>query len=129
MKHKISTYIIITILSFIGLGSLLIIPSYAATIDCGDNTIPQSVRDAAGCDNSSSNALPTVVQNLLNVVIGITGIIAVIFIIIGGVQYMTSTGDAGKITKAKNTILYAVIGLVVVILAFAIVNFVIANVK
>ena len=69
------------------------------------------------------------VTGILNVAIGALGIVAVIVIIIGGVQYMTSTGDAGKVKKAKDTILYGVIGLVVVILAFAIVNFVIANVN
>lgn len=65
---------------------------------------------------------------IINVVIGALGIVAVIVIILGGVQYMTSTGDAGKVKKAKDTILYGVIGLVVCVLAFAIVNFVIVNV-
>lgn len=68
------------------------------------------------------------VTNILNAVIGVLGIVAVIVIIIGGVTYMTSSGDAGKVKKAKDTILYGVIGLVVVALAFAIVNFVIKNV-
>ena len=48
--------------------------------------------------------------------------------IIGGVQYMTSAGDTQKVTKAKNTILYGLIGLVICVLAFAIVNFVITNI-
>ena len=68
------------------------------------------------------------VTNILNAVIGVLGIIAVVVIIIGGVTYMTSSGDAGKVKKAKDTILYGVIGLVVVALAFAIVNFVIGNI-
>lgn len=68
------------------------------------------------------------ITNILNAVIGVLGIVAVIVIIIGGVTYMTSSGDAGKVKKAKDTILYGVIGLVVVALAFAIVNFVIKNV-
>ncbi len=68
------------------------------------------------------------VTNILNAVIGALGIVAVIVIIIGGVTYMTSTGDAGKVKKAKDTILYGVIGLVVVALAFAIVNFVISGI-
>lgn len=72
--------------------------------------------------------LQTSVTNILNAVIGVLGIVAVIVIIIGGVTYMTSSGDAGKVKKAKDTILYGVIGLVVVALAFAIVNFVIANI-
>ena len=68
------------------------------------------------------------VTAIINVVIGVLGIVAVIVIILGGVQYMTSTGDAGKVKKAKDTILYGVIGLVVCVLAFAIVNFVIMNI-
>ena len=45
-------------------------------------------------------------------------------IIYGGIQYTTSAGDSGKVTNAKNTILYAIVGLIVSILAYAIVNFV-----
>lgn len=65
------------------------------------------------------------IQTIINAIIGILGIVAVIVIILGGVQYMTSTGDAGKVKKAKDTILYGVIGLVICALAAAIVNFVI----
>ncbi|MBR3230819.1 hypothetical protein IKF73_02225 [Candidatus Saccharibacteria bacterium] len=69
------------------------------------------------------------VLNIINAIVGVLGIVAVIVIILGGIQYMTSTGDANKVKKAKDTILYGVIGLIVVILAFAIVNFIIANVN
>ncbi len=68
------------------------------------------------------------VQNIVNVIIGVLGIIAVVVIIYGGVQYMTSAGDAGKVKKAKDTILYGVIGLSISVLAFAIVNFIIGNI-
>ena len=68
------------------------------------------------------------VTNILNAVIGVLAIVAVVVIVIGGVGYMTSTGDAGKVKKAKDTILYGVIGLVICALAAAIVNFVIANI-
>jgi hypothetical protein len=50
-------------------------------------------------------------------------------IILGALRYVISAGDASKITQAKNTILYAVIGLVVALLAFAIVNFVLTSFK
>jgi hypothetical protein len=50
--------------------------------------------------------------------------VAVVMIILGGVSYATSQGDASKVKKGKDTILYGIIGLVVAILAFAIVNFV-----
>ena len=68
------------------------------------------------------------VINIINGVIGILGFACVVVMIIGGVQYMTSAGDTGKVTKAKNTILYGLIGLVICVLAFAIVNFVIQNI-
>ncbi len=68
------------------------------------------------------------VTTILNAVIGVLGLVAVVVIIIGGINYMTSAGDAGKVKTAKNTILYGVIGLVIVVLAFAIVNFVIGTI-
>lgn len=75
-----------------------------------------------------SNDLQSTVVGIINAVIGVLGIVAVVVIILGGVQYMTSTGDAGKVKKAKDTILYGVIGLIICVLAFAIVNFVILNI-
>lgn len=78
--------------------------------------------------NNEQTALDTKITDILNVVIGLLGIVAVVVIIIGGITYMTSSGDAGKVKKAKDTILYGVIGLVVVALAFAIVNFAINNI-
>lgn len=68
------------------------------------------------------------VKNILNGVIGVLGFGCVIVMIVGGVNYMTSAGDTSKVTKAKNTILYGLIGLVICVLAFAIVNFVITNI-
>ena len=69
-----------------------------------------------------------IVTQVLNIIVSLLGIVCVVVIILGGVNYMTSTGDAGKVKKAKDTILYGVIGLVVCALAAVIVNFVIANV-
>ena len=68
------------------------------------------------------------VTGILNVVVGIIAVMAVIVVIIGGVFFVTSQGDAGKVARARNTILYGVIGLVVALLAFAIVNFVLGAV-
>ena len=69
------------------------------------------------------------VQGIVNFVIATIGAVAVAFIIYGGIQYSMSAGDSSKVTKAKNTILYAVIGLIVAVMAFAIVNFVIAGMQ
>ena len=69
-----------------------------------------------------------VLNTIINVALYIIGFVAVVMLILGGFQYTTSAGDASKVTKAKNTILYGIIGLIVAILAYAIVNFVLANV-
>ena len=63
----------------------------------------------------------------LNIFSAIVGIIAVVMIIVGGVKYMTSQGESANVTSAKNTILYALVGLVVVALAQVIVRFVIGR--
>ena len=68
-----------------------------------------------------------VLINIINGVIGSLGIVAVIVVVIGGILYMTSSGDSTKVKKAKDTILYGIIGLVICALAYAIVNFVISN--
>ena len=58
----------------------------------------------------------------------IIGAISVLMIIIGGIRYATSNGEQAQVTSAKNTILYAIVGLVVSIMAYAIVRFVINNI-
>lgn len=65
------------------------------------------------------------IETAINTIIGVLGIVAVVVMIIGGVTYMTSAGDASKVKKAKDTILYGAIGLIIVMLSFAIVNWVI----
>ena len=79
-------------------------------------------------DEANNNDLQGNVVVILNAVIGVLSFVCVVVIIIGGVTYMTSSGDTSKVKKAKDTIIYGVIGLVVCVLAFAIVNFVISNI-
>lgn len=64
---------------------------------------------------------------ITNVLLFIVGAIAVIMIVVGGMRYVLSGGDSKKVTDAKNTILYAIIGIVVAILSYAVVRFVIGN--
>ena len=75
-------------------------------------------------EEHTEETLIETISNVLDTVYLWVGIIAVIFIIIGGVNYTMSQGDPGKVKKAKDTILYAVIGLIVSLLAFAITAFV-----
>lgn len=62
-------------------------------------------------------------MNIINTLIFIIGAIAVLMIVIGGLKYVLSGGDQAAVNSAKNTILYSIIGLIVAILANAIVNF------
>lgn len=73
---------------------------------------------------TGSPSVNDTVQNALNLFSAIVGIIAVIMLIVGGINYITSQGDSSKTTKAKDTILYAAIGLVIVALAQVISHFV-----
>ncbi len=76
------------------------------------------------CGAATTDSAENIVKNIINMMLLILGMIAVIMIIIGGIRYTTSNGDQNGIKAAKDTILYSVVGLVVAILAFAIVNFV-----
>jgi multisubunit Na+/H+ antiporter MnhB subunit len=67
------------------------------------------------------------VQTIIGILSFVIGVVSVIMIIVGGIKYVLSNGDASQVTSAKNTILYAVIGLVVALLAYAIVNFVVTQ--
>ena len=66
-----------------------------------------------------------IVKNIINLFLYAIGILSVILIIHSGLKYVTSRGDAENVKSAKNTLLYAVVGLIVAMMAFTIVNFVI----
>ena len=66
----------------------------------------------------------TLIADIVDIISVIVGIVAVIMIIYGGFRYITSGGDSGNVSNAKNTILYAIIGLIIVALAQFIVKFV-----
>lgn len=67
------------------------------------------------------------IANVFNVVMGLAGAVAVAFVVFGGIKYILSQGEPAEIKKARDTILYAVIGIVVVVSAFVVVNFVIGR--
>lgn len=81
-------------------------------------------REDQACNSTSGRTVPGTIRQITNILIFLVGAIAVLMIIIGGLRYVLSAGDQSATTSAKNTILYAIIGLVVAIMAYAIVNFV-----
>ena len=118
---------IIATLGLISVFSLSFVPvTHAAGIDvfapCKANS------DSSICKaNTQKNGVFTLLKNVINILLFVAGAISVIVIIVGGIKYVTSAGDSAGVNNAKNTILYAVIGLAIAVMAFAIVNFVIGR--
>jgi len=121
MMKKIRNLVLVLGIA-LGIGLVTPVSTYAAgsviADQCADNP------DAAVCKDQNDKP-EDLINNIVNILLYIVGALSVIMIIVGGLLYATSAGDSGRVTLAKNTIMYAVIGLVVAFLAFAIVNFVI----
>lgn len=83
---------------------------------------------ASKADTGGGSNVNTFIRRIVNILLFVLGAIAVIMIVLGGIKFTTSNGNAEQIKSAKNTILYSVIGLVVAILAYAIVNFVVQQI-
>ena len=110
-----------------GMGTTLVLAQDTAQINCGaSGTITGTAcPTTAGADATINGTIRRAIQ-IFQVVVGL---ISVFMLIIGGLKYITSGGDSGSVGSAKNTILYAVIGLVVVGLAQVIVQFVLNRVN
>jgi len=118
--------IVLTLLSVLAL-PLFVPRSAAALFEGAKDQACQGVAltdTPTACDASSSGKVNDLLKIAINGFSLVVGVIAVIMIIVGGVKYITSSGDSSNTTSAKNTILYAIIGLVVVALAQVIVRFV-----
>ena len=121
---KIRT-IMLSIAAIAGVTTILATsPTYAA-ITCSNaaDCASQGQKKVGGDTNTTS--LEEQIKTITNILLFVIGAIAVIAIIIGGIRYVTSNGDASQTKAAKDTIMYAVIGIIVAILAYAIVNFVV----
>lgn len=79
------------------------------------------LRPVQGGNNADGGHLMAIV----NTVLAITGAIAVLIIVLAGFRYIVSQGNPGELATARNAIIYSAVGLVVIIVAFAIVNFVV----
>lgn len=119
--------------TFIIIFSMIAIFSFSAYGVVNANTIDEvcsgigGTVGTSGCDPTASQggqSLPELAALIINILSWVVGAVAVIMLIFAGFRYVTSGGDENGIKGAKNTILYAIIGLVIVALAQIIVNFV-----
>ena len=121
---KIITGLLVIPLMAIGVVTTLQVSSVNAT----DMTLE------SGLSSSQGEGVPTelvgangMFNTVVNILLFIIGAVSVIMLIYGGIRYTTSGGNSNNVTAAKNTIMYSVIGLVIAILAYALVNFVIVQ--
>lgn len=114
----------IMVLAVMVMGVAVLVPDQVSAIV---NPVQEIQKGANDVGASGEASLGERIQSVVNILLYILGAIAVIMIVIGGIRYATSNGDSGSIKSAKDTILYAVIGLVVAILAYAIVNFILQS--
>lgn len=75
-------------------------------------------------DVYSVNGFITLGQNAITILMGIVGMLAVIFLLVGAFQYVSSTGDPTRAAKARKTIMFAVAGLVLALSTYALVNYI-----
>ncbi len=97
-----------------------------------DETINYGVGTAGGFQGtglSQKSDLKAIVVNIINLVLGFLGIIAVIIILAGGFKWMTAAGNEDKVGEARKMIVQGVIGLIIIFLAWGIASFVISQLK
>lgn len=130
------TQTIKTIVTSILFAAMLLVPVMMAGTAHAQNEIKNGLCQGANLQVGSSGGCTTgdpegkvnsTIEWVINVFSIVVGVVAVIMIIIGGFKYITSSGDSNNVTSAKNTILYAIIGLVIVALAQFIVKFVLSK--
>jgi hypothetical protein len=121
-------FILLT-LGIIGSLSLAVPQSSVGAIDVFQDACSGDASSTALCKDRDKDQVQTFAKKLVNAMLYVLGAVAVIVIIFAGVFYVVSMGDATAISKAKNTLLYAVVGLIVAIAAYAITNFVLFAVK
>ncbi|MCA9340939.1 hypothetical protein KC952_00215 [Candidatus Saccharibacteria bacterium] len=122
--------ILACVFGFAGLLTMttVILPASGVSALNPADSIQDGVQGAGGGSGGESDFKQSI-KTVVNTLLFILGAIAVIMIVVGGIRYTTSDGDSSKIKQSKDTILYAVIGIIVALLAYAIVNFIIAQFK
>jgi TRAP-type C4-dicarboxylate transport system permease small subunit len=132
---KMKTYVAVILMATASLAPAMVpVAVYAQTTNstqaplCSGTELDASAIDGGGTpcatNGATSDKLTALIKLVINIISVVVGVVAVIMIVFGGLKYITSGGESSNVSSAKNTILYAIIGLVVVALAQFIVRFV-----
>jgi len=119
---KIKLFIAAFMVTAFGAFTLAPVASVSALDPLGD--VCKSNPNSEVCQSKPDDAT-NLIGTLVNVLLFVVGALATIMIIVGGILYVISNGDSAKIARAKNTITYSVVGLVVAFVAYAIINWVV----
>ena len=95
----------------------------------GANLQAPSSTSTAECQTDTGTGVNDIVHTVITVFSWVVGVVSVIMIIVGGFKYVTSGGESSGVTGAKNTILYAIVGLIIVAVSQVVVKFVLSNVN
>ncbi len=126
MKYwKQAVLVIGVVMGSMGVAALPSAPTSAINVFEGCNGKSEAVCKASKTDTDA--AVGGTVRTIVNTMLYILGILAVIMIVFSGIRYTTSTGDASKVKASKDTLMYAIVGLIVAMLAWTIVNFVVGK--
>ena len=104
------------------LSSVAMVPANIAQAAAVDE-IQEGFDEAGGSENDTD--LTGIVKTVIDTMLFIVGVLAVIMIIFSGIRYITAHGDKGQVESAKNTLIFSIVGLVVAIVAYAVVGWVI----
>jgi hypothetical protein len=124
------------LLTTLTMSGLIFLPALIPTVVHADSNTTSQLCTGAGLQVEGSGSCPdtsgsinNIIKWVLDIFSVIVGIAAVIMIVVGGLKYTISGGDSTRVSGAKDTILFAIVGLVVVALAQIIVHFVLSNVQ
>lgn len=126
---KITPLLLLGALVTSGLSLAIPQPAYADTASKEAACEGIGLAGGAGCGGAAANnEVNSLIRTIVNVLSWVVGLAAIIMIVVSGFKYITSGGDTSKVSSAKSTLVYAIVGLVVVALSQFIVHFVLTNV-
>ncbi|MFZ2804678.1 MAG: pilin [Patescibacteria group bacterium] len=127
LKKWIGTFGVIATLAV----PLAVAPMQALAQGTSPNPFTQAVNLANGTANAAGitgqQDLPTIIGRIINIALGFLGIVFLVLLLYAGFEWMTAQGDEAKVKKARSMITQAIIGLIIIVAAFAISNFVLSS--
>lgn len=124
ISRVLAGLLLVPMFAFVGATAVSPVTYAEVGDDCTTDTLDLVSGSNCAQGNGQGNNLMGVFRTVVNILLFLVGAVAVIMLVIGGLRYVTSNGDQNAVTGAKNTIMYAIIGIVVAFLAYAAVGFV-----